>query len=59
MNLVLQSVKTLLNDEIEAGSHQINWNGKNDKFEDVSSGIYFYKIENSSEVIMKKIVLLK
>ncbi|MCP4633712.1 MAG: T9SS type A sorting domain-containing protein, partial [candidate division Zixibacteria bacterium] len=38
-NLMGQTVEILINDQLEAGRHQINWNAS-----DYSSGIYFYKL---------------
>jgi flagellar hook assembly protein FlgD len=52
-------VKTLIDETIQAGDHSVIWNGNDDFGERVSSGIYFYKIKNSSREIVKKMVLIK
>jgi hypothetical protein len=39
-NLLGQSIKTLLNNQMPSGSHEVEFNGQN-----LSSGIYYYKIE--------------
>jgi len=58
-NLLGQKVSTLVNQEMEAGVHQVIWDGKDSQGNKVSSGVYFYRIkaENFSEV--KKMVLMK
>jgi len=47
-------VATLVNDYREAGSYEVNWNASN-----LSSGIYFYKLQSSSFVDTKKMILLR
>ncbi|MCK4653584.1 MAG: lamin tail domain-containing protein, partial [Candidatus Cloacimonetes bacterium] len=58
-NLKGQKVKTLISDQLSAGEHSVAWNGNDDFGEPVSSGIYFYRIKNSSCEIVKKMVLMK
>ncbi len=58
-NIKGQLVKTLLNDNIKAGEHSIVWNGLDDSNKAVSSGVYFYKLETSSFVNTKKMLLMK
>jgi len=43
-NMLGQVVKTLVNNEQEAGYYTIQWNGTNDFGGKVSSGIYIYRI---------------
>lgn len=43
----------------EAGLYRVEWNGKNDYGEYVSSGIYFYRLEAGDFVATKKIVLVR
>ena len=47
-------VATLVNEEKSAGSYEVNLNGSN-----LSSGIYFYKIQAGNFVQTKKMILLK
>lgn len=49
-----REVKTLVNEKQNAGSHQIEFNGSN-----LSSGIYFYKLEAGNIVQVKKMLLIK
>jgi len=63
-NLLGEVIRTLVNNEYEAGDHNILWNGRDEKGKGVSSGIYFYKIKangtNGSEYSdIKKMILMK
>ncbi|UCC79696.1 MAG: S8 family peptidase, partial [Candidatus Zixiibacteriota bacterium] len=49
-----RKVKTLLNEQKQAGCHQASWNANK-----VSSGIYFYRIQAGDYLETKKMVLLK
>lgn len=52
-------VKTLVNQEQGNGFYSVEWNGKNDYDNGVSSGIYFYRIESGEFVETKKMILLR
>jgi len=52
-------VNTLLNENKQPGIYSINWNGRNEKDQHVSSGIYFYKLQTSSFSSTKKILLIE
>jgi hypothetical protein len=58
-NIKGQKVKTLTNDYFDAGNHQIIWNGKDQNNRQVSSGIYFFKMEAGSYTHTKKMILMK
>ena len=58
-NIKGQKVKILTEREFSAGYHKLVWNGKNSNNESVGSGIYFYKFTNASQIITKKMILLK
>jgi hypothetical protein len=47
-------VGTLIDQEMEAGYHSVNWNASG-----YASGIYFYTINSGSFVMTKKLVLMK
>ena len=58
-NIKGQKIKTLVNDELDKGLHQVIWNGKNDAKKPVASGIYFYKLQIGKYSSVKKMVLMK
>ena len=58
-NLLGQLVRALVDEEQVPGSYQVIWEGKNEKGEEVSSGIYFYKFECDEYVETKKMILLR
>lgn len=52
-------VRTLTNGTRTAGFHAVNWDGRNESGEQVSSGIYFYRIDAGGQKATGKIVLLR
>jgi hypothetical protein len=53
-NILGQEVATLVNEEKPIGKYEINFNASN-----LSSGVYFYKIQTGDFVQTKKMILLK
>ena len=53
-NIAGQKIQTLLNKNMTAGNHQAEFNAEN-----LSSGVYFYKIEAGEFQDVKKMILLK
>jgi len=58
-NILGEKVKILLDQDQPAGLYQINWDGKNDKGQSVSSGLYLYKLEVNGFSQAKRMLLLK
>lgn len=59
-NIKGQLVKTLVNGQKNAGTHIVNWNGKDESGKDTSSGIYFYKISTDKNFTsIRKMILLR
>jgi len=58
-NLKGQLVKNMLEGNLTAGNHTIVWNGKDDKEQPVSSGIYFLRLNDGKRTISKKMCLQK
>ena len=52
-------IKTLVNEKKDAGYHSVIWNGKDQQNKDVSSGVYFYRIESKDFTDTKKCLLVK
>ena len=54
-----QKIKTLLNEIIQPGNHNIYWDGTDLNEQHVTSGIYIYTIASGAQLIRKKMVLIK
>ena len=58
-NVLGQKVRTLLNGQRPAGRFKVVWNGRDDFGNNVSSGMYFYRLKTDAAVLVKKMILLK
>jgi hypothetical protein len=58
-NITGQRIATLIDHHLEAGSHSIIWNGRDETGRTVSSGIYFYRLKAGEFTETRKMVLLK
>jgi hypothetical protein len=54
INLIGEQVAVVLNEEMESGYHQVQFNATN-----LPSGVYFYQLKAGNFVETKKMVLLK
>ncbi len=55
-NLSGQEVKTLVEEEKQAGFYQVIWDGKNNMGQNITSGIYIYQLIIKNDVISKKLI---
>ncbi len=58
-NIKGQKVRTLTDKLQDKGQHSVVWHGKDDQNKDVSSGVYFFKLNIGKEKHYRKAVLLK
>ncbi len=58
-NIRGQRVTRILDDRLEAGSYQVTWKGTNQVGKQVSSGIYFVRMQTGKVDNTRKILLLK
>jgi flagellar hook assembly protein FlgD len=58
-NLLGQRVRTLVRGKEQSGSVTVIWDGKDDRGGDLSSGIYFCRLQAGESSQTKKLVLLK
>jgi hypothetical protein len=58
-NVKGQKLKTLISELLPAGSHSIEWNGKDNSGKNVGSGVYFYKFQSDSTNQVRKMLMLK
>lgn len=54
-----KKVRTVVNKNMEAGSHQVVWNGLDDLGNQVASGVYFYRIQAGEFIAVNKMMLLR
>ena len=58
-NVLGQSVRTLLSSDMEAGRHELTWDGRNDQEINIASGVYFYRLYAKDHVRSRSLVLLR
>ncbi len=58
-NSVGQVVRTLVNSDLNAGYHEVVWDGLNSHGQRVTSGIYFYRIKAGDFTQTHKMLLMK
>jgi len=58
-NILGQKVRTLVDNEKLPRKYQVIWDGKDEKGEEVSSGIYFYQLKEGDYKETRKMVLLR
>ena len=54
LNVLGEEIRVLLNEELEAGYHSIDFDGN-----ELPSGVYFYKIQSGNFIDTKKMILLR
>lgn len=52
-------VNKLINQEVALGVHTISWDGRNERGQKVSTGIYFYQLQTLNYSATKKILLVE
>ncbi len=52
-------VRTLLENTLHAGKHEISWDGRNDSGLSVSAGTYYYVLKSGNFIQTKKMLLLR
>ncbi len=58
-NITGQLVKTLVSENKTPGRYNATWNGRSDKGQKVSAGIYIYRLQAGEKTLTKKMVLVK
>ena len=52
-------VKTLVNGNVNAGTHSVVWNRTDNRNNKVAGGVYFYKMNANNETLTKKMIVVK
>jgi len=58
-NILGQLVRTLVDEEKLPGRYEVVWDGKDDRGKEVTSGVYFYRLESSGSTETRKMILLR
>ncbi len=58
-NYIGERIVTLLDEAKNAGEYQTEWNGKNSQNRNVASGVYIYRMQAGSKVLVNKMMLLR
>lgn len=58
-NVLGQKVKVLVNEYQNTGSKSVEWDGKDDSGQNITSGVYFYRIQAGEYQKTRKMVLMK
>lgn len=57
-NILGNKIRTLVEEHLTAGSHRVQWNGKDQEGNLVSGGIYFYELKTESFSQIKKMAFI-
>lgn len=58
-NIKGQKVKTLINNSMDKGRHELVWDGNDKNNKQVSSGVYLYRLETDAKEFNSKMILMK
>ncbi len=58
-NMLGQKVRMLINEPYNAGRHTVNWDGRDDIGNLVSTGVYFYRIQAGDFIASMKMIMMK
>jgi hypothetical protein len=58
-NILGQRVRTLVNEHQEAGYRRVEWDSRNNEGVEVSSGVYFFRLQAGELTQSRKMLLLK
>ena len=58
-NLMGQKVATLIDKQMDTGSHSAVWNGEDDNQNSLASGVYLYRMEVDGFVQTRRLVLMR
>jgi len=58
-NVLGQRVVTLVDEQLAAGRHKVLWDGRDRDGRNAASGVYFSRLQAGSEVVTRKLLLLR
>jgi hypothetical protein len=54
-----RAIRTLVDDRVPPGVHQVVWDGRDDAGTPVASGVYFYRVASGDFVSSRKLMLIR
>jgi len=54
-----REVRNLLREDLGAGEHAVNWDGRDSQGQDVAAGVYFARLRTNQKTLTQKMVLVK
>jgi len=54
-----KEIKSLVSQKMSPGKYTVDWNGTDNNGLQIATGVYFYRLVASGNVIVKKMVLIK
>lgn len=58
-NIAGQLVKTLLNNNLPTGTHDLTWDGTNERQEEASSGVYLFQLSHQQRQTQQRFILVR
>jgi len=58
-DLLGRKITTLLNENLDAGSHSVTWDGHSESGEELATGVFFYRLQAAGFDETKKMLLVK
>jgi len=58
-NVLGQKIKTIFNEERQAGYYEFIWDGRDDRNQQLSAGVYYVRFETEGYTKTEKVILLK
>ncbi len=58
-NALGQQVRQLIDAQLSAGNHTVEWDGASDHGDQAASGVYFYRLASTSTIETRKMVLVR
>lgn len=54
-----QLVRTLVDQNAEAGTHRVTWDGRDVHGKEVANGIYFYSLQGETQTLSRKLIFVR
>ena len=58
-NLLGQRIATLVDQQLEPGTHYLHWDGRDDRGQNVVSGAYLYRLQMGQEILTRKMIKMQ